>query len=182
MRKPRVLHSEIIASGRVFNVRRDRVADGRREYFRDVVVHRGAVAVIPLLGEEEVLLIRQYRYAVDDVLVEIPAGTLEEGEEPLSCVARELEEETGYVAERLEHLIDLYLAPGYSSELIRVFVASGLKKSRQSLEFDEDIEVFKASLGEVLEMIKRGEIRDAKTVSAILYYFFLARDGSAQNP
>ena len=86
------------------------------------------------------------------------------------------------VAERLEHLIDLYLAPGYSSELIRVFVASGLKKSRQSLEFDEDIEVFKASLGEVLEMIKRGEIRDAKTVSAILYYFFLARDGSAQNP
>ncbi len=173
MRKPRVLSSEIIAKGRVFDVRRDKVVDDEREYFRDVVVHRGAVAIIPLLDDEEILLVRQYRYAVDEELVEVPAGTLEEGEEPVKCAARELEEETGYIAEHLEHLIDFYLAPGYSSEKISVFVARDLRKGRQNLDIDENIEVIKVGLNEALEMIRQGEIKDAKTLASILYYYFV---------
>jgi len=182
LRKPTVLSSEVIARGRVFNVRRDRVTDGSREYFRDVVVHRGAVAVIPLLDDGEVLLVRQYRYAVDEELIEVPAGTLEEGEEPVRCAGRELEEETGYVAGRLEHLADFYLAPGYSSERIIVFVAEDLRRGRQGLDFDESIEVLRVRLGDALEMIRRGEIKDAKTIASLLYYVLFLKHGSVQTP
>lgn len=163
--------SRRIYSGRILGLRVDSVRlSGERVFRREVVEHPGAVAMLPFLDDGKVLLIRQFRYAVGEVLLEIPAGTLEKGEDPLECARRELIEETGYEAGVLELLFSCFLAPGYSTERIHIFVASKLRKVGSRPEIDEAIELEPADLQTAEVMIDDGRIVDAKTISAISYY------------
>lgn len=174
----KVIHSERVFTGRVVNLRVDtvRLPNGRTSQ-REIVEHRGAVAVVPLLDDETVLMIRQFRLAVNEVLLEVPAGTLEPDEPPEICAARELEEETGYRANTLRKLFSQYLAPGYSQEILHVFLAQHLKKTAQRMEEDENVEVVSMPLHRAVEMVLSGEIRDAKTIAALLvtHYILLNR-------
>lgn len=162
--------SERIYEGRVINLRRDTVAlpDGGSAC-REVVEHRGAVAIVPVFDDGEVLLVKQYRHAVGEWLLEIPAGTLEAGEEPERCAARELQEETGYTATSFQHLLSVYVSPGYSNEMVHIFLAEGLTAGTAHPETDERIQVCRMPLSDAVAMACDGRIRDAKSVVALLF-------------
>jgi ADP-ribose pyrophosphatase len=132
-----------------------------------MVAHPGAVAIVPLLAPDQVVLIRNYRFTVDQELLELPAGTLEPPEPPIVCAARELEEETGYLAGRLEPLCEFYTSPGFTNERMHVFVATDLKPGAQKLEASEQIRVEVLPLAEALEATADGRIVDAKTIAAL---------------
>ncbi len=139
-----------------------------------MIRHPGASAVVPFVSDPngddpQLLLIRQYRYAAGDFIYEIPAGRLDPGESPLECATRELLEETGCTAERVEPLLPIMTTPGFTDEKIHLFMASGLTVGETRREADEFIELVKLPLSEVLQMIERGEIVDGKTLIAILY-------------
>ena len=131
--------------------------------------HPGSVAIVPSLDDGRLVLIRQFRLATRGVIWEVPAGTMERGEEPEACAKRELEEETGYRAGRVEHLFDAYLSPGYSMELMHFFLATSLEKREQRTEEDEIIRVEPIEPEKVIRMILSNEIRDAKSIAAIAY-------------
>ena len=156
--------------GRAVRLRLDRVKlPTGRETSREIIEHPGSVGILPLLAGNRVLLIRQYRHAVGKTIWEIPAGTMEPGETPKECARRELEEETGYRAKRLLPLFDCYPAPGYSMELMHVFLARGLTPAEQNPEEDEIISVKPVTSERAFRMIKSGQIRDAKTICALSY-------------
>jgi len=165
----KTFHSDIVYEGKLINLRKDKNKIGDRIFSREVVEHPGAVAIVPLLNDKTILMIKQYRHPAGEFLFEIPAGTLEKNESAEKCAYRELIEETGYRAEKLTKLTSYYLAPGYSDEFIHIFLASDLKKTRQKLENDEFIEVLFLNIKEVKEKIKNGSIKDAKTIAGILY-------------
>ncbi len=140
----------------------------------EMVRHPGAVAIVPFLSDldgpdPQILLIRQYRYAADRVIWEVPAGVLEPGEEREACARRELREETGANAEELRYLTSIYTTPGFTDEQIHLFLATGLEVTQPDHQPDELIEVVPRPLSGVLEMIRDGEIVDAKTIAALLY-------------
>jgi ADP-ribose diphosphatase len=162
-------------SGRILNLDIDsvRFPDGS-EGELEIIRHPGAAAVVPLASsaagpDPVILMIRQYRYAAGGTLWEIPAGRLNDGEAPEACARRELQEEAGVSAGRLERLTTIWTTPGFTDEAIHLFLASNLATVRTSREPDEFIEVVPRPLSEVLVAIREGEIRDAKTVAAILY-------------
>jgi ADP-ribose pyrophosphatase len=130
----------------------------------EIVRHPGAAAVVPLKDNGMVVLIKQFRHAAGGFIYEIPAGKLHPGEDPLHCAARELEEEIGYVAGRLELLTSILTAPGFTDEVIHIYKATGMTAGRQQLDRDEVLEVLEISLEEAIKMIKAGTIRDAKTI------------------
>jgi ADP-ribose pyrophosphatase len=165
----KTIHSEYLYRGRVVTLRIDTIEtpDGR-EIRREIVEHHGAVAIVPRLDSETILLIRQYRQAVGERLLEIPAGTLEEGEPAEDCAARELEEEIGYRPGRLRHMFSQYLAPGYSSEVLHVYFAEELQRSAANPDVDEQIEVVPVRASEIEQMILDGQIKDAKSIAALL--------------
>jgi len=165
-----VLSSSILYSGRAIRLRVDRVRlPSGRETSREIIEHPGSVGILPLLTRNRVLLIKQYRHAVGGTIWEIPAGTMEPRETPMECAGRELEEETGYRAGSLKPLFDCYAAPGYSMELMRMFLARGLKPTEQQPEEDEIISVEPVEGEKAFRMIRTGEIRDAKTICALSY-------------
>lgn len=166
---PRVIATQRVYDGRVVSLRVDTVqdADGRVTT-REVVEHHGAVAVVPMLADDEVLLITQYRHAVGEWLLEIPAGTLEVGEDPEECALRELQEETGYTAARLSKVLSVYVSPGYCDELIHIYVAEQLAPGVARPEVDEVIQQTPVKLRDIPELIALGKIRDGKTVAALL--------------
>ena len=174
--REKVLSSSIQYSGRAVKLRVDRVRlPSGRETSREIIEHPGSVGILPLLTGDRVLLIRQYRHAVGGPIWEIPAGTLEPGETPLECAGRELEEETGYRARSLKLLFDCYAAPGYSMELMHVFLARGLKPTEQKPEEDEIISVEPVGSERAFRMIRSGQIRDAKTICSLAYVRVSAR-------
>ncbi len=136
---------------------------------REVVRHPGSVSILPY-ENGYVYLIKQYRYPLNDYIWEIPAGTLEEGESPEECAKRELEEETGLIAGKLEKMFEAYLIPGYGTEKMHFFLATELSKGEMHPEPSEKIEVHRIPIDEALEMIKGGKIVDAKTIAALLWY------------
>jgi ADP-ribose pyrophosphatase len=164
----RTISSRLLHEGRHFSFLQDEVElpNGLKTY-RDIVRHPGAVAIVPVLPDGRVVLVRQYRYAAGKPLLEIPAGTLEEGEDPLECARRELIEETGYEASELTAILSCYMAPGYSDEVIHFFEAGGLREVGISPEEDESIEVEVSELGEIIRMIEENIIEDAKTIIGI---------------
>jgi ADP-ribose pyrophosphatase len=137
---------------------------------REVVRHPGAAAMVPLLDDGHVILVKQYRHAVGRFLWEIPAGTLEPAEDPPACAHRELVEEIGYEAARMEKITEILPAPGYTDERIHIFLATGLTLTEQNLEDDEILDVEVVSLERALEMIRQGEIQDGKSIVGILLY------------
>jgi ADP-ribose pyrophosphatase len=161
----RVEWKKTIHQGRVFRLCRERVIlpNGVKADF-DVIHHPGSSAIVPLLSDDQVVMVKQYRQSVGKFLWEIPAGTLDPGEGPLECARRELIEETGYRAGHWEKIIEVLPAPGYTDERIHVFSASDLQPAPQNLDKDEVLEVVQLSRGETLTMIKDGRIQDALTI------------------
>ena len=131
---------------------------------------KGAAAVVPVTDKGTILLVRQYRNALDQETLEIPAGGIEPGETPLECVTREIEEETGFIAGKVTHLMTVITAIGFCDEKIPIYVATDLKLSKQHLDEDEFIDVEEYTIDEIKDMIFSGKIIDAKTISGVLGY------------
>jgi ADP-ribose pyrophosphatase len=167
--EPGLADDELLHAGTIFRVVRRNwtLPDGRRGT-KECVLHPGAVAVVPLLDDDRVCLIRNHRVTVEQTLIEIPAGTLEAGEAPEVCAARELQEETGYTADTLERLATLFMSPGILHERMHVFVATGLRAGATDLQAGEEIENLVLPWHEAVAMVERGEIVDGKTVAALL--------------
>ena len=161
---------ELLLASRVFRVvrRRYQLADGRPAE-RDCVLHPGAVAIVPMLPGGRICLIRNQRVTVERTLVEIPAGTLEVGEDPALCAVRELAEETGYQAGCWQKLTEMFLSPGILNERMHVYLASDIQAGDAHREATEEIDNYIVPWDEALAMIRRGEIEDGKTIAALLF-------------
>ncbi len=170
--KEKTLEEKRIFTGNLLKFNADRVIlENGIKTFREYVAHPGAVAALPFLNSSEILLVKQYRYPVGNYTLEIPAGTIEEGETPENCIKRELQEEINYKPGKLKSLGWVYLTPGYSNEKIHLFEATELKSAEKKAEEDENIEVVRMKIEEALSGINSGEIKDGKTVIAILSHF-----------
>jgi 8-oxo-dGTP pyrophosphatase MutT (NUDIX family) len=164
-----LLRSEILVQGRAFKVKRDilKTPDGQ-ETRLEIVEHGGSVVLFAVDDDGNLLFVRQYRTAVGRDLLELPAGT-REGDEPFEdCAAREIREETGMEAEKLQKLGEFYLVPGYSTELMAAFLATELKENPLQADDDEFLQVEKIPLRKAMEMAEHGEIQDGKTLAALL--------------
>jgi ADP-ribose pyrophosphatase len=166
--QPEVLSSEEIFRGRLIGVVRDTVREGEKVYVREVVRHPGGAGIVAYFDDGTVALVRQYRHPTVRYLLELPAGKLDPGERPDETAARELEEELGVVAGRLEQLSEFYTTPGFCEEKLWVFLATDLRETASSYEDDEIIEVVRVPFRRALEMIASREIEDAKTVIGLL--------------
>ena len=165
----KTLKEVYVFHGRIINVRSDRVLlPNGHESGREVVEHNGGVCVAPLTENEELIFVRQFRYPYKEVLLELPAGKLEKGEDPFEAGKRELLEETGAKAGRYQELGRLYPSPGYCAEIIYLYMAEELSFYEQNPDEDEFLEVEKIPLAQALEMVMRGEIPDSKTQVLIL--------------
>jgi ADP-ribose pyrophosphatase len=135
---------------------------------RAIVLHSGAAVVVPVDDENNVIFVKQFRKPIEKVIIELPAGKLDKDENPLECAKRELEEETGYKASELIKLTEIYTTPGFSNEVIHVYLATGLFKGEVHTDADEFVEVLKIKMNDAILMVKKGEIRDAKTIIGLL--------------
>lgn len=169
MSQERTLHSERIYQGKIINLRVDTVElpSGERTK-REIVEHAGCTAIVAIDSEKNVILVRQYRKPVEKMLLEIPAGGIEPGEEPLDCARRELEEETGYTAERWEHLSMFYTSPGFCTEFMHLYLATELGSAKRAADDDEHIEVVRVPLKNAVQLIASGEVCDAKSIAGLL--------------
>jgi len=164
-----LLGSEILLKGRAFTIRRDRLLapDGRETRF-DIIEHGGSVVIVPIDDDGNLVLVRQYRHAAGRDLLELPAGTLDGSEPPELCAARELREETGFAADTLEKVGEFFLAPGYSTEFMVVFLARRLRPAPLEADPDEFLQVERLPLKEALAMAHSGGLPDAKSLAALL--------------
>jgi 8-oxo-dGTP pyrophosphatase MutT (NUDIX family) len=167
-----LLKSEPLFQGRAFKIRRDflKTPDGQ-ETKLDIVEHGGSVVIVPVDADGNMLFVRQYRHAAGTDLLELPAGTRNGDEPHAECAAREIREETGMAADSLVYIGDFYLAPGYSTEFMAVFLATDLRPDPLEADADEFLEVEKMPVAEAIQMAERGEMPDAKSLAAL----FLAR-------
>lgn len=164
-----MLESQTLYEGRILKLKRDVVQlENGSQTSREVVIHSGGVCVAAIDDDENLLMVRQYRYPYGEELLELPAGKRELGEDPKACGIRELEEETGYQAETFEKLGELYPTPAYCTEVIHMYFAADLKATKQNLDTDEFLTVVRIPFEEAVQMVLRGEIKDAKTQIAIL--------------
>lgn len=163
------LSSNQMFSGNLLKLRVDEVLlpNGRKST-REIVEHPGAVAVVAITENDEVLMVRQYRKAIERELLEIPAGKLEEGESREVCVERELMEETGYFPNELTYLTSFYTSPGFSNEILHLFIAKNLIKKSRDADFDEYLQAEKVPFEEAINKIRTGEIVDSKTITGLL--------------
>ena len=165
---PRIVNSQKVFDGRVFKVTVDTVSEGELTYQRDVVHHPGSAVIVPVHDDGTVVLVRQYRHPAVRYLLEVPAGTLADGELPDAGAARELEEELGLVAEQLDKLSEFFVSPGFLEEKMWVYLATGLSEGKPNPDDDEVLEVVRLPIGDALEMITSGEIQDAKTIIGLM--------------
>ena len=165
----KTLNREDVYRGKIIDVHRDRVRlSNGDESIREIVEHSGGVTIVPVDEQGNVYCVRQFRYAYGEHLLETPAGKLEPGEAPLECAVRELGEETGFTADEYVYFGELYPSPGYCKESLHIYLATGLHPGKMHLDQDEFLDVEKYPLDTLLKMVMDGEIRDAKTVVAIL--------------
>ena len=168
------MHEETLSSerpfqGKLLSVRVDRVRlENGREATREIVEHAPAIAAVPLLPDGRVILVRQWRHPAQEVLLEIPAGVMDPGETPEQTVNWELAEEIGYRAGTVRKLFSVYLAPGYSEEIIHIFLAEDLTPEQLPADEDEDLETVIVPLAEAVTMCREGQIKDAKSVAGLL--------------
>jgi ADP-ribose pyrophosphatase len=169
MNRPKVISQTIAYKGKKIEVREDRIVhDNGKQHVVELVVHPGAVCIVARPSPNEVLLIRQYRHATGKELLEIPAGTLNRGENPRDCAFRELEEETGYRAGKMIERARFYTTPGFTTEFMHLYEASGLVKTQTNFDEDEAIELDIVPSMQALQMIDDGRIEDAKSILGLL--------------
>jgi ADP-ribose pyrophosphatase len=166
-----LIEKQVIYTGKKIRLEVHHLADEQDKRLpKEVVVHPGAVVILPFLDPSTILLIRNRRYAVSQILIELPAGTLEKGEAPMNCAGRELLEETGYLATRIKPIGNFYASPGILSEKIYIFAAYDLQKATPALEEGEEIEVMPTRFTQAIDMIRTGQIQDGKTIATLLMY------------
>jgi len=165
---PEFIDSKKIFEGRVFDVTVDTVREHGQTYVRDVVRHPGSAVILPVFADNTIALVKQYRHPAVKYLLELPAGTLNDRERPEVGAARELEEELGLVAGRMEKLSEFFISPGFLSEKMWLYLATDLRETQQRLEEDEAIEIVRVSIDRALQMITDNEIEDAKTIIGLL--------------
>ena len=171
MKDYRTLSSRYVYNGHNIRLRVDDVLlPSGKETVREVVEHNGAVAIVAVDEEKNVLLVRQFRHAAGKELLEIPAGGIDPGETPEETARREMQEEAGYAPGHLEFLGGFYSAPGYASEYLHLFLATELMPARLIAEDTEEIKLVRMPLKEVIELIHKGAIEDAKSIAGLLYY------------
>ncbi|UCC60433.1 MAG: NUDIX hydrolase [Dehalococcoidia bacterium] len=169
MSEERTLQSEYIYRGRLVNLRLDTVElPSGKQRKREIVEHRACSAIVALDSENNVLLVKQYRKPVDRELLEIPAGGVDSGEDPIGAARRELEEETGFSAESWDQLSVFYSSPGFCNEEIYVYLARGLSPTKREADDDENIELIRVPLNKILNLIESGDIYDAKSIAGLL--------------
>jgi ADP-ribose pyrophosphatase len=167
------IRSKIIFSGKIIKLYLDDVMlPNKKSATREKVSHPGAVGIVPVNKKGEVVLVEQFRYPVGAALLEIPAGKLDKGEDPKDCAVRELHEEVGAVGGRLIHLVTFYTSPGFADEILYLYLALGFKRKENNLDDDEFLHVYEMDLEKTITLIKKGKIKDAKTIIGVL----LARD------
>ena len=137
---------------------------------KDLVLHPGASVIVPVMDDGRILMVKQRRFAIQKWSWEVPAGTLDAGEKPLTCAKRELEEETGYKAGKIKKILAFYSSPGFLREKMHIYLATSLHKGTQNLDEDEEIRVYPMKLSHILTLIRHSKVHDAKTIAAILYY------------
>ncbi len=164
------ISSKNIYKGKIINLKVDVIKINNKNFIREVIVHPGSVVIIPVLDikKQKIITIKQFRYAIKKYIYELPAGTKEKNENPFQCAKRELEEETGYIAKKLIKITTIYPSPGIISEKMDIFIATGLKKSKQKQEADENIKIKIFTLKKLLNMVLKGIIVDGKTIAGIL--------------
>lgn len=181
MAKPKVpkvktLKTSMVFQGKVFGVRRDEVIEpGNLGATREVITHSGSVVVLPVFENGKILLIQQYRYAARQYLWELVAGRIDKGESVRKAAARELKEETGYKAKRMSEFLELFPSPGFLEERMHILLAQGLTEGRAEPEPDEKIISRPFKVDELVDMLQKRELRDAKSVAGILYYLTFLR-------
>lgn len=166
----KTVDSKLIFEGKIVKLKVDdiRLPDGSMG-FREVIEHSGAAAILAITEEKKIIMVRQFRYPIKQELIEIPAGKVEPGEDPLDCAKRELEEETGYVAEDFKLLAKYYTSVGFSNELLYLYLATGLTKSSSRPDQDEFLEVVEYDMARVREILEQEPILDSKTLIAFLF-------------
>ena len=178
--REQVTGSEELYRGRILSLRRDTVllTKGERqvEAVREVVEHDPTVVIVPVDDENNVLLVRQYRHSTGQVLLEAPAGGIEPGEDPEAAVQRELQEETGHTAGRVVPLGGFWIAPGWATEYMHAFLAWDLVAAQACPDEDEEIEVERVPRSRILDLVRQGEVQDAKSIAALLMAFALDRE------
>ena len=168
----KTISSENIFSGKVISLQVDEVElPNGKIAKREIIKHPGAVAIIAITDENKIVMVEQYRKALEQTIIEIPAGKLESGEQPDVCAKRELEEETSYECESLELLNSFYTSPGFANEIVHVYLAKGLTKKEDAAGLDEDefVNLMELTIGEALQAIEEKKIYDAKTIFAVQY-------------
>src|SRR5438128_207986 len=165
---PEFIDSKKVFSGRVFDVTVDTVREADRTYVREVVHHPGSAVILPAFEDGTIGLVRQYRHPAVKYLLELPAGTLNDKERPEEGAARELEEELGMVAGRMDKLCEFFVSPGFCEEKMWLYLATDLTATKQSLEDDEAIEIVRLPIRQALQMVTDGEVEDAKTIIGLL--------------
>lgn len=168
MSKPEIISTESIYKGRIFEVSLDLIREDGIEYQREIISHHGSAVIVPVFADKTVALVKQYRHAAGKYLWEIPAGSLEKGEDAKEGARRELEEEIGVAAKKFEKLTEFYVSPGFLSEKMFVFLATDLTETAQDLEADELIEVKRFTFPQVFETIRQEGIEDAKTIIGLI--------------
>ncbi len=169
--KENTIHSEKIYCGRIINLRKDKVTlPNGKESTREIVEHPGAVVILAQDKQNKLIMVKQFRKAVEDLLLELPAGTIEPGEEMISCAQRELEEETGYKAQKWEKIFDFYSSPGFCNEKLILYFARELTSTKSNTDHDEFIEVVQINKENIQLLLQKNQIRDAKTLIGILWW------------
>jgi ADP-ribose pyrophosphatase len=166
--KPEILSNETIYQGRVFDISVAEIRENESVYKREIVNHHGSAVIIPVFDDDTIALVKQYRHAAQEYLLEIPAGTLSPGEAAEIGAARELEEEIGVRAKRIEKLSEFYVSPGFLTEKMNLFMATDLTETAQNLDEDEFLSIVRMSFPEAFEKIRNNEIQDAKTIIGLL--------------
>ncbi len=168
-KKEKTIKSDLIFNGKMINLRVDTVElPGNKMATREIVDHPGAVAIVPITNDGKIVMVTQYRKPVEESLLEIPAGKLEKNEDPSECAKRELKEETGFNAKELKHLLTLYSTPGFSNEIMYIYLATGLIEGTPNPDEDEYVSTDIFSVSDLIKKIFNGEIKDSKTIAGIL--------------
>jgi ADP-ribose pyrophosphatase len=167
-----------VYKGKVFDLVEEEITlENGRATKMDIIRHPGAAAIIPFLNQDTLILLKQYRHAIGEYIWEIPAGTLEPDEDPLECAHRELIEESGYRAGKMEKTGEITPVPGYSDERIRIFTACDLQQAERNLDDNEVLEVYEVKFSDAIDMIYNGEITDGKTITGLLMVCSMLKKG-----